>query len=41
MGESAEGIAAGGGGSCEAHHVGISPQENCGGAAGAVGEGEG
>ena len=25
-------------GSCEAHHVGISPQENCGGTAGEVGE---
>jgi hypothetical protein len=26
---------------CEAHHVGVSPQEDRGGAAGAVGEGEG
>jgi len=45
MGEGAEGIAASsrgsennGLGSCEAHHVGISPQEDCGGAAGEVGE---
>ena len=28
-------------GSCEAHHVGISPQEDRGGTAGTVGEGEG
>jgi hypothetical protein len=28
-------------GSCEAHHVGISPQEDCSGAAGTLGEGEG
>jgi hypothetical protein len=48
MGEHSEGIAAssGGGknnglGSCQAHHVGISPQEDRGGTAGKVGEGEG
>jgi hypothetical protein len=47
MGEGAEGIAASPGGkdnglrSREAHHVGISPQENCDGAAGKVGKGEG
>jgi hypothetical protein len=45
MGEGAEGIAAGsrssennGFGSCEAHDVAIGTSENCGGAAGAVGE---
>jgi hypothetical protein len=47
MGKAAEGIAANGRGednglgSGEAHHVGISPQEDRGGAAGEVGEGEG
>jgi hypothetical protein len=47
MGESAEGISANGRsesngfGSGEAHHVAISPQEDCGGAAGTVGEAEG
>jgi hypothetical protein len=35
MGEGSEGIAASRGtGSCEAHHVGISPQEDCGVTAG-------
>jgi len=41
MGEVAEGIAAGGGGFGEAHHVGISSQEDCGGSKGEVGEIEG
>jgi tRNA(Arg) A34 adenosine deaminase TadA len=44
MGEGSEWIEASGGncfGSCQTHHVGISPQEDRGGAAGEVGEGEG
>jgi hypothetical protein len=42
MGDCSEGIeTSGGSGSCEAHHVGISPQEDRSGAAGTVGEGEG
>jgi hypothetical protein len=44
MGKGSEWIAASendGPGSCKAHNVGISPQEDRGGAAGTVGEGEG
>jgi hypothetical protein len=45
MGEGSKGIAASEGGdglgSCKTHHVGIIPQEDCGGTAGTVGEGEG
>jgi len=48
MGECSEGIAASSGGSednwrgsCKTHHVGISPQEDCGGTKGTVGQGEG
>jgi hypothetical protein len=45
MEKGSKGIAASGGencfGSCEAHHVGIRPQEDRGGTAGTVGEGEG
>jgi hypothetical protein len=40
MGEGSEWTAASGGGTREAHDVGISPQEDRGGTAGAVGEGE-
>jgi len=42
MGKGWEGIEASGGslGSCEAHHVGISAQEDRGGTAGTVGEGK-
>ena len=43
MDEGSEGIASSqnnGLGSSEAHHVSISPQEDCGGAKGEVGEGE-
>jgi len=48
MGECSERIAASGAGSenntrgsCKTHHVGISPQEDCGGTKGTVGQGEG
>jgi hypothetical protein len=47
MGEGSEWIAASGWGenngldTCEARHVRISPQEDCGGTAGEMGEGEG
>jgi hypothetical protein len=45
MGEGSEGSEAsedsGGHGSCETHHVDFSPQEDCGGAKGTLGEGEG
>jgi hypothetical protein len=45
VGKCSKGIAASEGfdglGSCGAHHVTISPKEDCGGTAGAVGEGEG
>ena len=44
MGKGTERIEASSGdcfGPCQAHHVGISPQEDCGGSAGAVGEGTG
>jgi hypothetical protein len=44
MGKCSKGIAASecsdGFGSCQAHYVGVSPQEDRGGTAGAVGEGE-
>lgn len=42
MGERAQEIASSGGlNSCQAHNVGISPQENRGGTKGKVGEAEG
>ena len=45
MGEGSEGSEAsedgGGLGSCETHHVDFSPQEDCDGAKGTLGEGEG
>jgi hypothetical protein len=46
VGEGSEWIEASSGennrfGSCKAHHVSIGPQEDCGGTAGAVGEGKG
>jgi hypothetical protein len=45
MGEGSEWIEASedsdGLGSCKAHHVGVSPEKDRGGAAGEVGEGEG
>jgi hypothetical protein len=48
MGECSKGIATSSGGSennrrgsCKTHHVGISPQEDCGGTKGTVGQGEG
>jgi hypothetical protein len=41
MGKGSEWIAASGGGTREAHHVGSRPQEDRGSAKGEVGEGEG